>query len=194
MGPVLDPTSSVTKVLSPGERLIWVGQPTRTVALPATRYLVMMAVGLGYLIEALVAYYAGPLPVLSRIELFVVGALLISPLWFLSRHDRDTTYAVTNRRLLMAVGPDRRQVREVTLEALVPVQVRYRYRYGIVLDFRKRGPGSRTPVWTFLDSGKPDKWYTPWSVDNPESVRQLIENAQNNYWFGSRENLEANPR
>ena len=66
----------------------------------------------------------------------------MGPLFWLRRQDclaRDTTYALTDRRLLMAVGPDRGQIREVALASLASVQIRYRQWYGRVLDLVSRG-------------------------------------------------------
>ncbi|HEY1760306.1 MAG TPA: hypothetical protein VGG72_33335 [Bryobacteraceae bacterium] len=187
MEPVLDRASPLTSVLTPGERLIWVGHPTRAGrTLPAPRYLAMIVVAFGYLLERLVSSCIGsPLPILARLELFALGIIFVSPVFWLRHLDRlveDTTYVLTNKRLLMAVGPDRAQIREVALAALAPVNIRWVHRNGRVLVFDRRGPGSSRAIWTFLDSGKADKWFTPWIVDNQEFVRQLIETARKDYW------------
>jgi hypothetical protein len=146
----------------------------------------VIAVGLGIILEALVSHWLGPLPISARFELFAAGGLLMAPLFFLGGEARKTTYAVTTERLLMAVGPDRGQIREVTLAELGPARIsRHRY-YGRVLEFKRRGPHSALPVWTFLDGRKTDKWFAPWTPDDPEAVRQLIETASNHYWFDAR--------
>jgi hypothetical protein len=185
--PVLDRASSIAEVIHPGERLIWAGQPGGAVRVPPARQLVVIAVGLGYIVEALVSHWAGPLTALNKIELFASGGFMMAPLFLVGREARKTTYVVTNQRLLMAVGPDRGQICEVTLTALGPMRIYYDQWYGNALHFAKRGPDAGAPVWTFLDSGKPYKWYAPWSVNDPETVRQLIQTASNQYWFGSRE-------
>jgi hypothetical protein len=87
----------------------------------------------------------------------------------------------------MAVGPARGQICEVTLAALGAMRIYYEQGYGNALHFSKRGPEAASPVWTFLSSGKPYKWYAPWTVNDPEAVRRLIESASNQYWFDSRE-------
>ena len=87
--------------------------------------------------------------------------------------------AITNQRLLMALGPDRGQIREVALTDLASVYVHYRRRYGYnALNFTKRGQSTRMSVWAFVDSGKPDKWDSPWIPEDPLSVRQMIEDAR----------------
>jgi hypothetical protein len=185
--PVLDRASSIAEVIHPGERVIWVGQPGGGVRMPPARKLIVIAVGLGYIVETLVSHWAGPLSALNKIELFASGGFMMAPHLLLGRENRKTTYVVTNQRLLMAVGPDRGQICEVTLAALGPMRIYYEQGYGNALHFSKRGPEAAAPVWTFLDSGKPYKWYAPWTVNDPEAVRQLIQTASNQYWLGSRE-------
>jgi len=191
MEPALDRANPFAGVLHADERFIWVGQPkARIRAVLRTRYLVMIAVVVVIVLEKFMSYLSGPVPVWAQIELVAAGGIFMVPLWYLRREVRVTAYAVTSQRLLMAVGSDRGQIRELSIGALGSVRVhRVRY-YGKVLDFSRRGDGTRQgagarpKVWTFLDSRKPDRWYAPWSVDDPESVRQLIEAASNDYWFG----------
>ena len=190
MDAVLDQANPITGVLHPGENVIWMGQPKDGgLAVPSVpgRQLVAIAAGIGFIFETLASHCAGPLPVSAKIEIFSAGGLLMAPLYWLGREARMTTYAVTNQRLLMAVGPDRAQIRELTLAELGPVRIYYDRRYGRVLSFAKRGPLNAASVWTFLDSGRKDRWFDPWMVDDPEAVRQLIEAASNNYWFSSQE-------
>jgi hypothetical protein len=193
MGPaVLDRENPIARVLNPGERLIWVGRPRRSAfLLPAARYLVLIAAGFGFFFERFVAYAVGSLSALAQIEFFIVGGLFLAPLLCLDRLDRGTTYAVTNLRLLIATGPDRKQIRELTFADLGSVRVHWRRTFGRVLVFARRGPVATTPAWSFLDSGKPDKGFTPWIVDHPESVQQLIKNANDRYWFSSGEDESA---
>jgi len=188
--PVLEQASPIAGVLHPGESVIWMGHPKGGgLAIPSMpgRQLVVIAAGIGFIFETLAYHWAGPLPMFAKIELFAAGGLLMAPLYWLGREARRTTYAVTNQRLLMAVGPDRAQIRELTLAELGPAQICYDRRYGRILSFGKRGSLPAASVWKFLDSGKKDRWFDPWIVDDPEAVRQLIETASNNYWFSSRE-------
>jgi hypothetical protein len=94
-----------------GRALIWLGRPTRGgLTLPAPRYFAVIVVGFGYVFERLVAYCIGPpLPLLTQLELFGLGMLFLTTLFWVRRLDRlaeETTYALTNQRLLMAVGPE----------------------------------------------------------------------------------------
>ena len=177
----------IRSALLPEERLIWVGQPKRReLAIPRMRYLLMIGAALGCGLDWWLSHSVGPLPVWAQMELIAAGCLPMLPLWWLGRRARITTYAVTSRRLLMAVGPDRGGVLEVDLAVLGGVGVsRHRRYYGKVLNFSRRAPSSNTPVWTHLDSGKPDKWYEPWVVDDPESIRKLIESATHEWLYGS---------
>ena len=183
---VLNPADLITPVLNPGERLIWIEQRRcGAIPLPAVRYRVLIAVGFGFFFERLVTYAADSLSTFAQIELFIVGGLLLVPVLWRDGVHEATTYAVTNRRLLIAVGPARKQIRELTFAELGSVRVSYdRYGVGRILEFAKRGP-SGAPVWSFLDGGKPDKRFTPWKVDDPKAVQQLIKNANDQYWFGS---------
>lgn len=173
-------------MIQPGEQVLWVGRPRGApVALPATRYLVLIALGVGYVLEEGVGYLldgVGPLPIVFRVMLFAVGSLFLLPLYWARRRDRDTTYAVTTHRLLMSIGSDRDQVREVRLTALGRVKrddhVRYYRNQGGILWFRKARQASKTPVWSFVESGKPDPWDSPWCVDEPEAVLDIIETAR----------------
>jgi hypothetical protein len=190
MEPVLDRDNPLAGVLRQAERVIWVGQPkARLRAALRTRYLVMIAAVVVFVLEKFMSHLSGPVPVWAQIELVAAGGIFVLPLWYVGRETRATAYAVTSQRLLMAVGSDRGQIRELSLGALGPVRIHHVRYYGSVLDFSRRGDGTRQGsgarprVWTFLESGKPDRWYAPWSVDDPESVRQLIETASNNYWL-----------
>jgi hypothetical protein len=93
-----------------------------------------------------------------------------------------TVYALTDRRLLIAVGPRRDKIRVVALSALAPVGFVRTPNSGLMLNFTVRGavsPGqSQPPVWKFLESGQADTWSPRWLVRDPERVRQLIEDAR----------------
>jgi hypothetical protein len=184
-----DRSSPFPAILHPGERVIWEGQSRGgglATRMPASQ-LALLPLAAGLILEALVSYRSGPLPVFAKLELFTAGALLMAPVYWFGREARYTTYAITNQRLLVATGPDRAKIRELTLAALGPVGIHSHRRYGRVLSFGKRGPHEREPVWTFLDTGAAEKWFLPWSVDDPEAVRQLIQTARDNYWTTSTE-------
>jgi len=197
MEPVLDHNNPLASVLQPGERLIWIGKPKRRDwARPKTLHLVTIAAALGWILERLTSYCLGPFPASVEIVIIAAGGALalMVPFWFVGHQIRATAYAVTSQRLLMALGPNRRQIREITLGTLGSVRVHRVRWFGKVLDFAKRGDGTRAgsgarpTVWTLLENGTPDKRYAPWSVDDAESVRRLIETASDQYWFGSPEN------
>jgi hypothetical protein len=185
-----DQSSLIAAVLHPGERVIWEGQSsggglaTRT----PPKQLALIPPAVGLILETLVSHWSGPLPVFTKLELFTGGALLMAPVYWFGREAQRTTYAITNQRLLVATGPERAKIRELTLAALGPMRIYYARRYGRILSFGKRGPHEREPVWSFLDSGAAEKRFLPWAVEDPEAVRQLIQTARDNYWTASPEN------
>jgi hypothetical protein len=94
-----------------------------------------------------------------------------------------TAYAVTNHRLLVAVGARHENIRTVALEALDPVRIVLLPRSGKWLFFSLRGTSGvpeeqRPPVWKFLVTGQPDKRNARWLVRDPERERDLIETAR----------------
>jgi hypothetical protein len=186
MGPDFARKSLLTSVLKRGEQLLWAGEPRRPwLSLPALRYVVMIAIAAGYLFKELVVHYrtaSEPLSIFLQMELITVGIALWSPAFLVlmtRRQDRNITYAITNQRLLMALGPNRDQIREVALTDLASVQVHYRRRYGYnALNFTKRGQSAQMPVWVFADSGRPDRWDSPWIPEDPQFVRRMIEDAR----------------
>jgi hypothetical protein len=185
--PAQDLSSPIAAILRSGEHVIWEGRSRGgglAILMPARQVaLIALAVGLG--LETLVSRWSGPLPLFAKLELFTAGALLMAPVYCLGRRARNTTYAITNQRLIVANGPERGKIRELTLAELGPVQILYDQRYGRMLSFGKRGPHAWEPVWTFLDTGAAEKSLLPWTVDDPEAVRQLIQTASDNYWTSS---------
>jgi hypothetical protein len=131
-------------------------------------------------------------PLWLRVELLcIAGWFFILPVflcWLQLRSARNTAYALTDRRMLLALGPQRKDIRAVALKALGRVQIVSRYGGGreLLLNLRRPertffGPKS---VWTFLDTGETDKRATPYlRVDDPASVQQLLENARNAVWY-----------
>jgi hypothetical protein len=183
----MDGAALFQKVLDPGERLLWTGQP-RLVPLwkAGLQYLAMLA-GFGFVLRQLLMDRAEPLPPFLEVELTVLLALCGIPGFFLLRQirrARSTAYALTDRRLFIAVGPRREKIRTVALSAIAPVGVVRHLKSGKVLFFCARGNeslpnGGQMPVWTFLTSGVTDKWTPVWNVRDPEYVQQLIESARN---------------
>lgn len=112
-------------------------------------------------------------------ELFAIAVLFLLPMlfcWYRFVQIRKTAYAITNQRLLVAVGAEREKIRTVDIRVLSPVRLSPSRQGGKVLFFSVRG---RESVWTFLTSGKADKWRgQTWRVENPESLRQLIESIR----------------
>jgi hypothetical protein len=153
--PVLNEANPITRVLHPGENVIWMGRPKGgglAIPLLPGRQLAVIAAGIGFIFETLVSHWAGPLPMFAKIELFAAGGLLMTPLYWLGQEARRTTYAVTNQRLLMAVGPDRAQVRKLTLAELGPAQIFYDRWTGVTEEFsplRSEGPLMRPPFGHF---------------------------------------------
>ena len=102
------------------------------------------------------------MPVLLRLELLLFGAMLAtggSFLGLLIQRTWITAYAVTNQRLLMAVGRRHDKMRNVALADLAPVRIVFRRRVGKILFFYKINPTSssgRAEVWTFLETGETD--------------------------------------
>src|SRR6202042_967528 len=131
----------------------------------------------------LVASKVSPLPVFLQLELIALAGMFVIAGLFLARRIWriwSTVYAVTNHRLLLAVGARRENIRTVALEVLDPVKTVLLPRSGKWLFFCLRGTSGmpreqRPPVWRFLVSGQPDKTNTMWLVPDPESVRDLIE-------------------
>jgi hypothetical protein len=130
-----------------------------------------------------------------RTEVVCVAAVFFVLPVFLSwsnfRWAQNTAYALTDQRVLMALGPRREDIRVVALKALGRVQiVNYRGR-GKALLFNPRFPqhaffGPKS-IWTFPDTGETDTWATPyWRVHDPKSVQELLENARNEVWFHAR--------
>lgn len=153
------------RVLGPGERLLWSGQPRKYTLLFAGMNFVALAVGLVYIFTKTFRMQTEPLPFVLKVELVLVGAMFATVGHLLvSRLLRSwkTAYALTDRRLLMAEGPDGHAIRDVSLAELDPVKTEYLPKVGKVLVFSRRG-GERLPVW---------------AVRDVEGVRKLIEAAR----------------
>lgn len=156
-------------VLDPGERLLWSGQPRKYTLCFAGLNFVALAVGLGYVFTKTLGMQAAPLPVVLKTELVLVGTMFATVGYLLiSRLLRawNTAYGLTDRRLLMAVGPSRHAIRTVSLAELDPVVTEYRPKVGKVLVVSRRGACHPNPS-RFV-----------WAVRDVEGVRKLIETAR----------------
>lgn len=68
----------------------------------------MMLVGFGGIFRKILMMQQQPLPLYLQIELMAVAVVLVLPIvfyWYRTHQTAMTTYAVTDRRLLIAVGP-----------------------------------------------------------------------------------------
>jgi hypothetical protein len=125
-----------------------------------------------------------PMPMLLQLELILLAAMVTiggGYLGYLIYGTWITAYAVTDRRLLMAVGRQRDKMRNVTLADLAPARIVSRPRIGKMLLFLKvdwTAGSVSSQVWTFIESGKTDTWKRPWTPADAERVRQLIETAR----------------
>jgi hypothetical protein len=170
-------------VLDPDERLVWAGEPKQTLgsAVAGLPVFAIVLVGVGSAFRTALAHSNGPFPWSLRVELAIVAAFLCFPFFWFARQfnrGRNTAYALTSRRLLVAVGAQRDKMRAVELEALDPVQVVPSRKGGQALRFRRKGQDAGTPVWTSLD-GRLDKWAPrTWRVAEPEVIHQLVEAAR----------------
>jgi hypothetical protein len=182
----MDGAALFQKVLEPGERLLWTGQPRLLPLWKAgLQYLAMLG-GFGLVLRQAIMDQAEPLPTFLAVEPIVLLGLCGIPGFFLLRQilrARSTAYALTDRRLFMAVGLRREKIRAVALAAIAPVGVVRHLKSGKVLSFCASGNeslpnGGQMPVWTFLTSGVTDKWTPVWNVRDPEYVQQLIESAR----------------
>ena len=181
---IMDGTALFQSVLSPGEHLLWTGQPRKDNLIWAgVRYGILVAF-VGKTIQLVWGMRPDPMPVLLQSELTLLAVILAiggGYLGYLIHRTWFTAYAVTDRRLLMAVGRRRDRIRNVALADLAPVRVVFRPRVGKMLLFCKldwtKGSGS-AQVWTFVESGEADTWKRPWTPFEAESAAKLIETAR----------------
>jgi hypothetical protein len=181
----MDGSALFQTVLDPGERLLWTGRPRREAACMLAFLYLFITIEI-VRTSRIVASKVGPFPVFLQLELMALGGLFIVAGVFLGRRIWrfwNTAYAVTDHRLLVAVGAGRENIRTVALDALDPVKIVPGSRSGKRLRVCLRGTSGmpreqRPPVWRFLVSGQPDKTNTMWLVRDPESVRDLIETVR----------------
>jgi hypothetical protein len=191
----MDSSALFTGVLNPGERTVWSYQRQPILSGSLLKRFAIVASVLWFGAFMLLRDVSGKgqqRPLWLRVELLCsAGWFFILPVflcWLDLRSARNTAYALTDRRLLMALGPQRKDIRAVALTALGRVQIVTRRGSGrqLLLNLRRPqrtffGPKS---VWTFLDTGETDKRATPYlRVDDPAAVQQLLENARNAVWY-----------
>lgn len=158
----MDGSALFEGLLDPGERLLWSGQPRKRVFAVAGINFAILAAGLGYVFGKMQGLEKAPLPPVLEFQLALVGVMLMAAGYLLgTRIFRawTTAYAVTDRRLLAAMG---RQCRTVPLAELDTIKTEYRPKMGKVLFFRRQG--AVRPI--------------VWPVSDVEQVRELIENAR----------------
>jgi hypothetical protein len=118
----MDGTAVFQTVLNPGERLHWTGRKQRLVAC----ILGVMYIFITVAIVRTGRIAAPRLPVFLQLELIAWAGMFVVAGVFLGRgiwRLWNAAYAVTNHRLLVAVGADRDNLRTVALEALDPVRI-----------------------------------------------------------------------
>lgn len=161
----MDGSALFETVLDPGERLLWSGEPRKLIFGIAGFNCAVLATGLGYAFGKMHRLQRAPLPLILEIELVFVAFMFLAAGYMLgTRIFRAwrTAYAVTDRRLLIAMGSNRHKIRSVPLAELNEVKTEYRPKMGKVLTFRRRG-GSKLLVW---------------AVSDVDGVRKLIETAR----------------
>jgi len=156
--------------LIPAGRLLWTGRPRREAACMLTFLYLFTTVEI-VRTSRIVAPKVGPLPAYLQLELIALAGMFVAAGVFLGRRIWrfwNTAYAVTDHRLLVAVGESRENIRTVALEALDPVKVVPGSRSGKRLRVCLRGTAGmpeeqRPPVWKFLVSGQPDNRNAMWA-------------------------------
>jgi hypothetical protein len=103
-----------------------------------------------------------------------------------ARWARNTAYALTDRRVLMTVGPRRQDIRSLPLTELGRVRIVPNRR--LLLSWRLPGQAPLGPrsIWTNPNNGKIDRWAPPyWRVSDPAAVQEMLESARNAVWYTS---------
>jgi hypothetical protein len=150
-------------VLDPDERLLWSGVPRKLILTAAAVNFALLTVLLGYICGKMTRLRTAPFSAGLKVEVILVAFMFLALGYTLGRRvfrSWKTVYAVTDRRLWMALGPH--EIRSTPLAELDAVQTEYRPRTGKVLSFRLR------------DESKPRVW----AIKDAEKVRHLIESAR----------------
>lgn len=174
-------------VLNPGERIVWSYRPQFGVRTSWKRLAIFAAVPwLGSI--ALLRDASKSMATGHQAELvFVSGyffALPIIAIYFRGRWARNTAYALTNRRVLMTVGPRRQDIRSLTLTQLGRVSIVSNRRLLLTWRLPGEAPFGPRSIWTNPDTGKADRWTQPyWRVPDPAAIQEMLENARNAVWY-----------
>lgn len=180
----MDGRALFQSVLNPREKLLWIGEPPCA----SGRRLGAIAIGLLFVFTAALFFRTTPIPPhmgFQRTAGLIFGVALFctipfSLIRFGLRGDRSKAYALTDQRLLMMLGPRREDLRVVALTALAPVRVLRLPKHDPMVQFRLQGKALlERSIWTCLDTGQMDLWSdSRWYVDDPDTVRKLIEDAR----------------
>lgn len=177
----MDVLTAIENVLDPEERLIWATTPPNQQGLTVDKVwlvFLLILISVGTIFQRPLATLLNPFPFYLQLEIMCIPALQVFVLWYFLHLDRRVSYAVTNKRLFIAVGTKRENVRTIDLAALGQVRIVSTRSGRKALRFRLRGNDKDKSAWKFLDSGKDDRWVSAWIVDDAESVLQLIEAAR----------------
>jgi hypothetical protein len=173
------------RTLEPGERLIWEGRPRRDAPLLVGFLYFILVSQLAVIFPKALRPHNASLPLLLQAELIAMGALFaLAGIPIVVRIYRAwaSAYAITDNRLLMAVGKGPRAIRTIALTTLGEVGI-LRRKGVAALYFRGRGDTlipkpQTTGVWRYADTHEIDKRRHVWLVRDPDAVRQIIEAAR----------------
>ena len=165
----MDESALFRSVLQAGEVLLWCGGPPYI----SGRRLAAFGIGTVMLCLPVVFLLTAPIPPHANIAVLITGILVfcavpISMVRFAFKGDRVKAYAVTDQRLLLALGPRRTDLRAVALRDLDPVTLTRPSRSDRKLQFQPRGSTGKSipdPLWI-------------WYVRDPVELRELIEQAR----------------
>ena len=167
----MDGTELFESMLAPGERLLWTGEKAGAVrdCLVGLTIPAILITGFGQVFVKLLNRWKGPLPTYLLLELGLLATFALLPIvlaWRQFKRTKDTAYAVTDRRLMIAVGPERETIRAFPLKAVENVQLRNTRRTR-GLYFGVRGKSANI-FWA--GSG--------WMVKDPAAVSKLVDEAK----------------
>jgi hypothetical protein len=149
-------------VLNPGERMVWSHQRQPIFSRSLLTRLAIVASVLWFVAFMLlhdVSLKGQQRPLWLRVELFCsAGWFFILPVflcWLDLRLARNTAYALTDRRLLLALGPRRKDIRAVALTALGRVESLEGMNCSSICAARSGRFSARSRYGHFLTLGRP---------------------------------------
>jgi hypothetical protein len=187
----MEPAKVFEDVLAPGECLLWSGKMV-TIPLGLGILCPILFVSgpiVAFVVPLLFGTIRGPIPTEGIVAMCVCAALGVAAgAWAVrsNRADAETFYAVTDRRLLCAVGEQRLGIREVALSRLEGAFVSPAHHGAVINQGRlveftllKEHQLLLLPgMWRFVESGKSDAWRArSWRVENPRLVAGLAGRA-----------------